>query len=180
MGDLDRELPAGISIAGVDARFRRPLMSYFVRRVRNHAEAEDLTQQVFVRLLGAGGDARIEHAESYIFTIAANLLRDRGRKGMRQSEALQISLDRDLISEVAREAVEDRSPERVLVGRESLADVLRSLDELGEKTRDIFILFRLENMKQREIADLLGMGQSTVEKHVMKATLHLARRYGPK
>ena len=79
---------------------------------------------------------------------------------------------------LAEEAVEDRSPERVLLGKQTLADVLRTLDNLGEKTRDIYILFRLENMKQREIAALLGIGQSTVEKHVIKATLHLARVYG--
>jgi len=44
--------------------------------------------------------------------------------------------------------VEDRGPERVLQGCESLAEVLASLETLGDRTRDIFILFRLENMKQ--------------------------------
>jgi RNA polymerase sigma-70 factor (ECF subfamily) len=74
--------------------------------------------------------------------------------------------------------MEERSPERVLLARESLTKVLACLDELGEKTRDIFILFRLENMKQKDIAALYGIGQSTVEKHVMKAALHLAVRFG--
>ena len=73
---------------------------------------------------------------------------------------------------------EDFSPERVLLSEESLADVLRSLEELGELTRKIFILFRLENMKQKDIAALYGIGQSTVEKHVVKAVVHLAKRYG--
>ena len=72
------------------------------------------------------------------------------------------------------------SPERVLLSEDTLADVLRSLEELGELTRNIFILFRLENMKQKDIAALYGIGQSTVEKHVIKAVLHLANRYGPK
>jgi RNA polymerase sigma factor (sigma-70 family) len=58
------------------------------------------------------------------------------------------------------------------------ADVLRTLDELGPRTRDIFVLFRLERMKQKDIAALLGIGQGTVEKHVMKAVLHLAARNG--
>jgi RNA polymerase sigma-70 factor (ECF subfamily) len=65
-----------------------------------------------------------------------------------------------------------------LLGKDALADVLRSLDELGERTRNIYVLFRLENMKQKEIAALYGIGVSTVEKHVMKAALHLAVRYG--
>ena len=56
-------------------------------------------------------------------------------------------------------------------------DVLRSLEELGDMTREIFILFRLENMKQKDIAALYGIGQSTVEKHVVKAVVHLSRRH---
>jgi RNA polymerase sigma-70 factor (ECF subfamily) len=64
-----------------------------------------------------------------------------------------------------------------LLGRHSLLDVLRTLDELGERTRDIFVLFRLERMKQQEIAALYGIRRRTVEKHVMKATVHLARRH---
>ena len=72
--------------------------------------------------------------------------------------------------------MEDRDPERVLLARESYAEVLAALDELGQRTRDIYVLFRLESMKQKEIAALFGIARSTVEKEVMKATLHLALR----
>jgi RNA polymerase sigma-70 factor (ECF subfamily) len=74
--------------------------------------------------------------------------------------------------------MEDRSPERVLLGEATLAEALQALDELTELTRNVFILFRLENMKQREIAALYGIAQSTVEKHVVRATVHLATRCG--
>lgn len=159
----------------LDGRFRRPLMSYFMRRTGDRAEAEDLTQQVFLRLIRVGGRLEIEHAPGYVFTIAANLLRDRARQSVVRARA---EPDTTIVSEVVHEMMlEDISPERVLLGKESLADVLRTLDELGEKTRDIFILFRLENMRHREIADLLGLGVSSVEKHVMKAAHHLAARY---
>ena len=155
-------------------------MSYFRRRVGDPAEAEDLTQQVFLRLLTADDLASVEQAEGYVFTVASNLVKDRGRRAHRQAEAGRIVLDSALVEQITREAMEDRSPERVLLGREALAEALRALDSLGEKTRDIYILFRLENMKQRDIAKLLGIGQSTVEKHVIKATLHLARLYRPR
>jgi RNA polymerase sigma factor (sigma-70 family) len=177
MSEPPRATPARRSIDGLDARFRRPLMSYFRRRVGDHAEAEDLTQQVFMRLLAAGDFDQVEQVEGYVFTVAANLMKDRGRRAARRGDRAMALPNLDLITELTHEAVEDRSPERVLLGRESLADVLRTLDALGERTRDIYILFRLENMKQREIAALLGIGQSTVEKHVVKATLHLARAY---
>jgi RNA polymerase sigma factor (sigma-70 family) len=178
LSETPRPTPARISIDRLDARFRRPLMSYFRRRVGDYAEAEDLTQQVFMRLLAADDFDQVGQPEGYVFTVAANLLKDRGRRAARRGDPSIALPNADLISELTREAVEDRSPERVLLGRETLADVLRTLDALGERTRDIYILFRLENMKQREIASLLGIGQSTVEKHVVKATLHLARIYG--
>lgn len=172
--DRDSELRARL-----DARFRRPLMSYFLRRVSNRAEAEDLTQEVFVRLLGSDAFEEIDRADAFVFRIASNLLRDRSRGRRRWRWRGESSLDEGTIEEFVRELVEDRGPERVLVGKETLTEVMTALDELGERTRDIFLLFRLEAMKHQEIATLHGISPSTVEKHVMRAVQHLARRFRP-
>jgi RNA polymerase sigma-70 factor (ECF subfamily) len=152
-------------------------MGYFVARVGRRDEAEDLTQEVFVRLMALDSLTEIDHAEAFVFRIASNLLRDRNRKAKRWRWQTKSSLDPDAIDEFVKELVEDRGPERVLVGRETLAEVLRALDELGDRTRDIFLLFRLEGMKQQEIAALHGISRSTVEKSVMRAVQHLARRF---
>lgn len=167
-------------LAELDARFRMPLMSYFLRRVGDRAEAEDLTQETFVRLIGSSTFERADQAHAYVFRVASNLLRDRARLAVRWKKHPHAPLDFALIDEVSREVVEDRGPERVLIGRESLAEVLAALDELGERTKSIYILFRLEGMKQKDIAALFGMGLSTVEKHVMMATMHLGKRFGPR
>jgi RNA polymerase sigma factor (sigma-70 family) len=58
--------------------------------------------------------------------------------------------------------------------------VVRALAELGERTQTIYVLFRLENMPQAEIAGLFGVSKSTVEKTIMKATVHLMKRLGPR
>jgi RNA polymerase sigma-70 factor (ECF subfamily) len=163
-------------LADIDARYRRPLISFFARRVRDSAEAEDLTQQAFLRLMNAVERGEVENVESFLFTIAGNLVRDHHRRSGRRNVDATVCVDAELIETLTGEMVEDRSPERVLIGRQSVADVLQALDELGERTRDIFILFRLENMKQRDIAALYGISQSTVEKHVARAALHLATR----
>ena len=162
--------------ARLDKRFRGPLMSFFLRRVHDRGEAEDLTQEVFVRLIGSNSLEKIENADAFVFKVASNLLLDRARRARHRIQ--KTSLDSALIGEIAKEFVEDRGPERVLLGRQALCDVLAALDELGERTRNIFILFRLENMKQRDIAELYGVSQSTVEKHVMRAVMHLALRFG--
>ena len=164
----------------LDARYRTPLMNYFLRRVRDRAEAEDLTQEVFLRIVRRPGDEPLENAEVFLFSIAANLLRDRARRAQTRHAADHRSLDapgEDLAGSPS--LIEDRAPERVLMSQQSLAEVLRALDELGERTRDIFILYKLEKMKHREIGALYGLSASAVEKYVRKATAHLARLFGP-
>jgi RNA polymerase sigma-70 factor (ECF subfamily) len=170
------ERQAGDLALRLNERFRGPLMSFFVRRVRNRSEAEDLTHDVFVRLLAAAERDQIEDVDAFVFKIAANLLRDRGRRALRRN-GVHLG-ESDLVAEIAHEFVEGRDPERVLLGRASLQEIVIALGELSERTRDIYILFRLENMKQREIAALYGLSQSTVEKEVMRATLHLSLRAG--
>jgi RNA polymerase sigma-70 factor (ECF subfamily) len=162
----------------LDARFRGPLMSFFMRRVGHRGDAEDLTQEVFMRLLAGGRRDDIDDAEAFVFQVASNLLRDRGRKLSVRSGVQLAEVDHRLVSEISREFLETADPERTMLARESIADVLKALSELGERTRDIYVLFRLEGMKQREIGALYGLTAKAVEKHVMRANLHLALRFG--
>ncbi len=152
-------------------------MSFFLRRIKDRSLAEDLTQDVLLKVVRASERGQIERADSYVFKVAINLLRDQRRRALRAGPAVLIPLEEDRDGQLESELVEAISPERVLLSEDSLADVLRCLGELGELTRNIFILFRLENMKQKDIAALYGIGQSTVEKHVIKAVVHLANRY---
>jgi RNA polymerase sigma factor (sigma-70 family) len=162
----------------LDRTFRGPLLAFFLKRVRNRNEAEDLTQEVFVRLLHHPDRNNGRTIYGYVFTIAANLLRDRAKSA---ANARSRSTDNiDFLSErdgLVANLIEDRSPERVLVGRQTIDDVLAALAELGERTRDVFILARLENLHHREIAQLHGISVSAVEKMMMKAMAHLAARF---
>ncbi len=153
-------------------RFRPALMAFFLRRLRNHSEAEDLTQETLMRVAQRGDAIDAERPDAYVFQIAANLLRDRGRR-QRVRAAYQAGLG-------ATEAtqIEELDPARVLQGRQSLATVVTALKLLPERTRTIFILFRLEGMKQREIADMLGISVRTVEQHVVRASVYLRERLG--
>ena len=155
-------------------RFRAPLVAYFLKRVRDRAEAEDLTQEAFVRLVRNPDRHQGAAIHAYVFTIAANLLKDRARaRAVRAGDHAPLH---ELPDGAVPALVEEFSPERVLLAKESLAEVLDALAEMGERTRDIFILSRLENLPQREIAALYGISVSAVEKHVIRAMAHLAAR----
>ena len=174
-----QQISAGPSAAlELDRSFRGPLVAYFLKRVKSRNEAEDLTQEVFVRLLNHPDKNNGLTIEGYVFTIAANLLRDRAKSVaaavQKQAHSLNPLDEKDAFN---ANLIEDRNPERVLVGRQTVQDVLEALAELGERTRDVFILARLENVQHREIAAMYGISVSAVEKMMMRAMAHLGARF---
>lgn len=152
------------------ARFQEPLRRYFRKRSYDPAEVEDLVQEVFCRLMAKDDPQRIDNPEAYVFQAAANLLRDRARRHRTWAAA------RDELSSQSQDSIEEISPERVLQGRQAVADLRRALMELPERTRVIFVLHRFEEIKYSEIAARLGISVSSVEKHMMDAIRHLATR----
>jgi RNA polymerase sigma-70 factor (ECF subfamily) len=81
------------------------------------------------------------------------------------------------IADVAPEdmAIPENSPlqDEVLAARVRLDRVREGLSMLTPRTREIFLMHRLDDMKYREIAERLGISQSAVEKHIAKASLFL-------
>jgi len=159
--------------ADVDAisrRFRPALMAFFVRRIHDHCEAEDLTQQVLLRVAERAASIDERGPDGYVFQIAANLLRDRSRR-LRVRATYQAGFG---MLDASR--IEELDPDRVVQGRHSLDVVLKALNDLPERTRNIFILARLESLKQREIAEMLGISVRTVEQHMIRASAQLRQR----
>ena len=147
-------------------RYRAPLMAFFSRRTGGYEEAEDLAQDVLLRVLQRKDLNDVEQPDAFIFKTARNLLQDRAKRA-RVVEKNQVEL------EIREEATEGLSPERVIQGKQELSRALSALDQLKDKTRAIFILSRLEGMKYREIAELYGISVSAVEKHLIHAFAHM-------
>ncbi len=163
------------ALTDLDARYRGALMAYFRRHSSSITEAEDLTQEAFLRIVRHGDVEAVADVDGFIFTVAANLLRDRARRGRTRSTRDHVSLHEEEGAESHLGLVEPIEPERILLSRDRLARVLNALDAVGSRTRDIFVLYRLEGMRQREIAQLFGISISAVEKHIVRALKHLAR-----
>lgn len=163
--------PGGDALVDLNARFARPLRSFFRKRAYNEQEADDLVQEVFVRLAAREPGARMEHAEAYVFQMAANLLRDRARR-----HATRAAADRALEAGDAN-SFEEISPERVLLGKQRLALLERVLGDLPERTRVVFLLHRFEELKYAEIARRLEISVSSVEKHMMEAMRQIKTRF---
>ena len=156
-------------MSDLSRRYRGPLERYFRARLGSAVDVDDLVQEVFLRLTQRGPGAPVAAVENYLFTVAASVLNDTHRRAARRGGRHQPFDD-------VRHSGEDFSPERVFLGREQLAAVEMALHELPERTRGIFVLNRFEEMTYREIARRLQISTSAVEKHMIKALAHLARR----
>ena len=146
--------------------WRPALMSFFMKRVHDRTEAEDLTQEVFARLFGGAG-AKAAGYPGYVFQVAANLLRDRARRAKVRSDY------RDAVDALYGQEIDWVDPEMVATGRDMLSRLAVGLEQLPERTRHIFILYRVENIEKRMIAESFGISTSAVEKHVARALAHL-------
>lgn len=160
-----------------DQTLYRSLFAFFKRRIGNFHEAEDLTQEVFVRLARSVDLASINNLSAYIFKVAANLLCERVRRQHAQKLAMHLDVAEAVNSRGLPSAlVEEIDAERILLGKAVLADLVAALEELPERTRNIFTLYRLEHMRQRDIAARIGISVSAVEKHLVKAIAHITTR----
>ncbi|MGN5375266.1 RNA polymerase sigma factor [Sphingomonas hankookensis] len=149
-------------------RWRPALLAYFLRRVRDHAEAEDLTQETLARLVDHR-DGAFASPEAYIFRMASNLLADRARRLRVRAQY------RDLVGRVGETGIDMLDPFRIASGREEISALADALAALPERTRSIFILYRLENIGQEKIAEAFGISASAVKKHVARAMATLMR-----
>ena len=140
----------------------------FLRHAGAGDQADDLLQEAWLRLNATrAASAEIAEPLSYLFRLLHNLVLDWRRGEIRTRRRDESWAD---VTGSARPGVsEEPAGERVLIARATLAAAQRTLDDLGEPTAGIFRRHRLGGMTQRRIADELGMGLSTVEKHLRRA-----------
>jgi RNA polymerase sigma-70 factor (ECF subfamily) len=166
--DRSRAEPSG-DIEALARVYTGALRRFFERRILEHADVDDLIQEVFLRLTRRGVDD-VAYLPGYLFETAANVLRDRLRHRIRRRSDQHGELDE------AQEHDAAFTPERVLLGREAIKRLVVALNGLPDRTRAIFILRRYDGHSYQDIARRLGISVSSVEKHMAKAVPYLAAR----
>lgn len=161
--------------AGLVGRYRAPLIRYFYRRGVSSAYAEDLAQDCFTRVFSLAKHDHIHNEEAYLFQTASHVLADYVQSAVRRRVGRHVSIDAVQIDE---ETAEVNSPDRVLEGKEALKRFAAALKELKPKTREIFLLNRLDGLTYTQIAVRFGQTPSAIEKHMIAALAHLNRRLG--
>jgi RNA polymerase sigma-70 factor (ECF subfamily) len=146
---------------------RAALVRFFSARTGSVDEAEDIVQEVFVKISRAQ-PTEVENPGAYLYRLGINVLVDRRRAASR-------SMRRD--SEFHGDAGETDSapsPERVAAARLRLEDILRVVEKLPPQCRRVFTLHRIDGQSHAEVAAALGISRSAVEKHMILAIRRLA------
>lgn len=165
-GDRD-----GTFAALYEAQFGR-IYGFLRYRVGDAALAEDMAAEVFARSWAALGRLRApESAVAWLFRTARNLVADhyRGRRAALPIEALPP--EQHPLTE---------APEGGVLAAERLADIIRCLEDLNDREREVVGLRCVAGLRHREIAAIVGTTEGNVAKITHRAMGKLRRRLGEK
>lgn len=164
----------GMDLKALFAAQEPEVDAFIRRRIGSRVDSADLTQETFVRIARIAKEQAVENPRGFLFTVAANLVRDHLRRRVRRD-----FLDAGPPSEDI--ACPAPSPEDHMCESEQQHILRKAIDQLPGKTRAIFLLYHAEELSYREIADRLEVSPRTVEYHLRQALLHcreFARRAG--
>lgn len=168
--------PSGSPLLRLYADKRENLIRFFTARLRSAAEAEDLVQDLYVKIASAEAEAAQEVSAALLYRIANNLMIDRLRSRQR-SAARENAWREGSTMEVAGDAVADEpSAERIVAGRQRLAQLAEAVAALPPQPGRAFRLHKLEGLSHAETAAAMGVSKSAVEKHVSAAMKILLKK----
>lgn len=155
------------------AEQRDALLRFLGQRLGNPVLAEDLAQETWLRAAKVDGSATIGNPRSYLFRIASNLVLDHQRHAGHRIEVEA--------SDAAVAAIPDPrpSPETAALHRSELGRLMRVVDGLSPRCREVFILARYEGLTYGEVAARLGIARTTVVSHMVTALAALEREMEP-
>jgi RNA polymerase sigma factor (sigma-70 family) len=162
------------ALDGLMARYKEPIFRFIQRHVPNHADALELTQDVFLRVYTKCGQFRAgSKFSTWLFAIALNLCRDHAKTQRYKQAIVTDSLSR---KGVDGEEETDRdlpgtggTPADDLQMTEKMAWVQRGIARLPFDLRTALILNVVEQRSQAEVASLLKTTAKTVETRVYRA-----------
>jgi RNA polymerase sigma factor (sigma-70 family) len=158
-------------VEGLFAKHRGALQTFFRRRIRSQADAPDLAQEVYLRMLRIKDQEALRNPVLYLYTVANNLVKEHAVVDRRQASGI------DIDEAPAHEQLETLPAfDGDLDATQRVARLAVVLEQLRPKCRAAVVLRFTHELTYREIGTHLGVSPQMAKKYVAQALAHCRRR----
>lgn len=164
MGDVS------ISINSLFIEQRESLIHSIYRIVGCLQTAEDLAHEAYIKLQQAHQKQDINYPQPFLYKVARNLALDYLRSQNVRKETIVIDEDVDYMQQISSLLP---TPEQQALLTEQVNQMTLAIEELSERRREIFVLYRFHEWSYDKIAAHLNLSRSAVEKNIRAAMAHL-------
>lgn len=140
------------------------IVAFLAKRGCCMETAQDLSQETYLRLLGKAEISHDDNLKAYLFRIAERLAIDYLRQS-RQARHNTVPLDDELLCP-------NLLPDELAALRQQCERLIIAIETLPKKTRNVFLLRKMDDLSYAEIAAQLGISEKTVQRHLVSAMLH--------
>jgi RNA polymerase sigma-70 factor, ECF subfamily len=153
-------------------KYRRPLVSFMYRMARNTAAAEDLAQEVFLRVYRSRQTYEASAKfTTWLYRIATNLAVNHARDTRHERPEVTVSLDEpdEETGTTLDVADSTMTAEEALVRRERMAAIRSKVEALPERQKLAVIMHKYQQMDYKQIADVLKLSESATKSLLFRA-----------
>ncbi len=147
-------------------KYNEALVRYLSVRLHSIADAEEVAQEAYVRMLKLDEPDTISHLQAYLFKIASNIAVDRMRKHGRRPQHLSL----DGVS--AGVPAPASQVDRIVNAQQQLMLITEIVKELPPKCRKAFLLYKFRCRSYAEIAETMNLTESMIRKYVLRAVAY--------
>lgn len=170
----DKGHPRASGLEAVLLANRSKLIDFFTSRTRDAAEAEDIVQEIFLRI-ERSGQAPVSDPLGYLYRIGLNLAIDRARERQRRAKREE-AWGESTTQRMGDALIDERpSPFAEVAARQRSQRIASVLASMPPGAARAFRMHKIEGLSHREVADRLGISRKGVEKHMTVALRHLAK-----
>ena len=156
---------------------REELVRYFRVRLRSEAAAQDLVQDIFLKITPPP-DEPIDNPGAYLYRLGTNLMLDRIKQQRRAGRRDADWRDSQTMAAGGQDMADEPPADEVVAARLRLAQIVEVVADMPEPVREAFRLHKLEGLSHAETAKAMGVSRSSVEKYIMASLKRILAKVG--
>ena len=155
---------------------RESLLLFLAARTRSMAAAEDLVQELYLKVAAVGPDTDVRAPAPLLYRMAANLLIDQVRSAQRDGRRNAEWRSQTHMSLGGEDIVAEPAADDQLIAKDRARQLADAVEALPPQMGRAFRLHKLEGKSQAETAEVMKISRKMVEQHIAAAIRHLTQR----